>query len=273
MKGLYLYCLREKTGLSSPIVTKGVDGKGRVFTIPYRQLEAVVSKVSWAEFDSEEIQRKAHEDLGWIKEKSVAHEKVIEEAMINNSDVIGVIPMRFGTIFKEKANLQKALSQDYPMIKNLLERIRGKQEWSVKVYLADKEKFEQAIRQKNKSIKEKESEIASLPEGIAYFMEEQVREIIAKETEKELDNTVNGLFGRFSKHSVASVKNRILERELTGKREPMILNAAYLVSKENFDNFRREIEKVKKQIFRAGFCLEYSGPWPAFNFTSYPNND
>jgi hypothetical protein len=45
MKGLYLYCIREKTGASF-------------------------------------FSKKAREDLNWIKERALAHEKVIiEEAM------------------------------------------------------------------------------------------------------------------------------------------------------------------------------------------------
>jgi hypothetical protein len=272
MKGLYLYCLREKTEGSCPIVTKGINGKGRVFTVPYNELEAVVSDVSWEEFNSEEVQRKAREDLSWIKEKCIAHERVIEKAMQRNDRLLSVIPMRFGTIFKGKARLEENLEKDYPKIKKVLERIRHKQEWGVKVYLKDKKRFEQMIKEKNEAIKQKEKEIASLPEGIAFFMEEEIGEIIAQETKKELNSTVNGLFEKFAKKSAASVKNRILEKELTGKDEPMVLNAAYLVSKEKIDSFKREIEKVKKQMNGTGFYLEYSGPWPAFNFTSYQHN-
>jgi hypothetical protein len=68
---------------------------------------------------------------------------------------------------------------------------------------------------------------------------------------------------------VASVKNKLLARELTGKREPMVLNSAYLVSEEKIESFKQEIEELKKQVYAKGFSLEYSGPWPTFNFTSY----
>jgi len=269
MDGLYLYCLREKTKNSPAIFAKGINGKGEVFVFPYRRIEAVVSKVSLDEFGSEEIQRKAREDLNWIKEKGIAHERVIEEAMMNNGKVLSVIPMRFGTIFKEKAKLEETLNKDYPKLKEALERIRDKQEWSVKAYLMDKEKFEQAIKGKNETIGEKEKEIASLPEGMAFFMEEELKQVIAKEVDKELSNVVNSLFGRLSKQSVASIRSKILAKELTGRREPMVLNSAYLVSDERIESFKQEIEELKRQVYAKGFGLDYSGPWPAFNFTSY----
>jgi len=266
MDGLYLYCLREKTKDSPPILAKGVDGDGEVFVLPYRQLEAVVSKVCLEEFGSDEIPKKAQEDLSWIREKALAHEKVIEQAMRQNSKVLSVIPMRFGTIFKDGASLEKVLDKDYSKVEKNLERIRGKQEWSVKVYLMDREKFEQAVKEKSESIKEKEEEMASLPEGMAFFMEEELKEIIAKEVDKELGDVVTGFFDRLAKHTASSIKNRLLQKELTGRREPMVLNSAYLIQEKEIDDFKAEIEDLKREIQTQGFCLEYSGPWPPYNF-------
>jgi len=269
MEGLYLYCIRKRIDTSSPFSTKGIDEKGEVFVIPFRELEAVVSKVSIEEFSSEEIQKKAQEDLSWIKEKALAHERVIEEAMRKDDEVLSLIPMRFGTIFKEKERLEETLNKDYPKIREVLDKIRGKQEWSVKVYLKDREKFEQVIKEKNETIKEKEKEIASLPEGMAFFMEEELKEVVSKEVDKELNNIVEGLFESLGKQAVVSTKNKPLENELTGRQEPMILNAAYLISEEKIKDFKKAAEALNQQIQTNGFCLEYSGPWPAYNFTSY----
>lgn len=266
MDGLYLYCIREKTEETPPISAKGIDGKGRVFVLPYRDLEAVVSKVSLEDFASEEIQKKAREDLNWIKEKALAHEKVIEEAMMTNNRVLRVIPMRFGTIFKEKARLEETLNKDYSKLRKVLERIQRKQEWSVKVYLKDKKIFEQRIKERNETLKEKEKEIASMPEGMAYFVEEELKEVIAKEIEKELDNIVKFILGSLKKHTVAAIENKIIEKELTGRLEPMVLNAAYLVPEEKIEDFKKESENLNQEIKAMGLYLEYSGPWPPYNF-------
>ena len=87
MQGLYLYCIRKITQGAPEISTKGIDGKGEVFNIAYRGIEAVVSKVSLEEFASEEIQKKGREDLNWIKEKALIHESVIEEAIGKNDKI------------------------------------------------------------------------------------------------------------------------------------------------------------------------------------------
>jgi len=269
MEGLYLYCIKEKTEEHPTFSIKGIDGKGEIFTLTHHELEAVVSKVSLEEFVTSEIQKRSQDDLGWIKEKALAHEKVIEEAMRNKDNVLSVIPMRFGTIFKEQTSLEETLNENYAKMKEVLDKIRGKQEWSLKVYLKDKRKFEQVIKEKNEAIKEKEREIADLPEGMAFFMEEELKEVISDELDKELDNIAEGLFENIKKHAIASVKSKILEKELIGRQEPMVLNAAYLISEEKIEDFKKETQRLNQEIQANGFYLEYSGPWPAYNFTSY----
>jgi len=269
MEGLYLYCIREKTEDAPVISERGIDGKGEVFTLAYRELEIVVSKVSLEEFTSEEIQKKAQEDMSWIKEKAIIHEKIVEEAMKEDDKALSLIPMRFGIIFKDRERLEKTLNEDYCSIKEVLERIKDKQEWSVKVYLKDRKRIEQMIKEKSEVIKEKEKEIASLPEGMAFFMEEELKDVISKEMDNELNNIAEDLFESLSKQAVASVKSRILDKELTGRREPMILNFACLVPKGKIENFKAEAQCLNRQIQAKGFYLEYSGPWPVYNFTSY----
>ena len=49
----------------------------------------------------------------------------------------------------------------------------------------------------------------------------------------------------------------------------MVLNAAYLISNEKIEEFNKEAERLKQEIQSEGFSLEYSGPWPAYNFTKF----
>jgi len=177
--------------------------------------------------------------------------------------------MHFGTIFKEEASLKETLNKDYEKIKLVLDNIRGKKEYSLKVYLSDKKILEQTIKEANEVIKDKEKEIASLPEGLAFFMEEDLKEIIEREMSKELNNIMDSLFETLKKHSVDSVRNKVLEKELTGINMPMVLNAAYLITGEKIEAFKNEAENLKQEIQKKGFSLEYSGPWPVYNFSKY----
>ena len=196
---------------------------------------------------------------------------VVEEAMRKNGHILNLIPMRFGTIFKYKGRLEETLDKDYSKIKEILEEIRGRQEWSVKVYLGEREKYERMIKEKNETIREKEKEIASLPEGMAFFVEEEFKEVISKEVEKELNKMMEDLFESLKKQAVVSVKSKILGKELIGRQEPMVLNAAYLVLEEKMEDFKKEAEDLNHKMQEKGFFIEYSGPWPAYSFTHSPS--
>lgn len=273
MEGLYLYGIREKVEADLSISSKGIDGQGEVFALSCGELEAIVSKVSLREFASEEIQKKAGEDLNWIKEKAVTHEKIIEEVMKLDNRFLNLIPIRFGTVFKEQAHLEESLSKDYGKLKEILDRNRGKQEWSLKVYLRERRKIEQIIEEHNEIIKAKKKEIASLPEGLAFFKEEELRDEIVREFDKELEEIVEFIFENFKKHAEGAIKNTILAKEISGKREPMVLNAAYLVAEGNAGGFKKEIENFNQEMWVNGLYIEYSGPWPIYSFSGKMSNE
>jgi hypothetical protein len=266
---LYLYCIREKPDAAPVISTEGIDGKGKVFAIIHRQLEAVVSIVSLKEFGSAGVRKKAREDPIWIRKKALLHQRTIEAAAKMDDTRLNLIPMRFGIIFNGEKNLKTTLEKDYSGITEKLEKIRGKQEWGLKVYLKDKISFEESATEKNTRIKEKQKEVANLPEGAAFFAEEELKALIVKETAGELNDFSLGVFETFKNIAVDSVKNKNLGKELTGKSEPMVLNAAYLIPGESVADFKTEAEKVNRRIQKKGFYLEYSGPWPAYNFAGY----
>jgi len=267
MEGLYLYCVRKSLGTSSVFLTKGIDEKGEVFTRTYQGLEAVVSPVSLEEFSSETIRLKARSDLQWIKEKAILHETVIEEALRNGGERWSLIPMKFGTIFKEKG-LRETINKHHERFLEILEKLEGKQEWSVKAYLTDQNKFEKAMKENSSTIRDKEREIAGLPEGMAFFMEEELKDVVSREVNKELNQVIEGLYESLRRRAEESVQNHILEKELTGKREPMVFNAACLVALGKIEDFKKEAQRLNQEIRYKGLDLEFSGPWPAYHFAT-----
>jgi len=277
--GLYLYCIKGKS--DSKFSRAGIGG-GEIFTIPYQDLEAVASEVSLEEFGSEEIQKKAQEDLEWIRQKALGHQNVVGEAMgletppyplgenpLANKDLKPVIPMKFGIIFKTKEKLEEILKEHYNQFKEGLEKLKGKQEWSVKAYL-NRKAFEKEIKTASSVVQEKEKEIAQFPEGVAYFMQKRVDEVVSKEADKSLENYTESFFENLKKYTAAGTKGKILEKELTGNPLPMVFNAIFLVSEEKLKDFIKEIDNLNKEFKPKGFNFEYSGPWPPYHFVVKP---
>ena len=265
MKGFYLYgiCPFVKIKkLPDKDASEGIGG-GKVFRIPYQDIEAIVSGVSLKEFGSEEIQRKAAEDLEWIKDKALMHEKVIETVM-NSCGLI--IPMKFGTIFKERESLAGSLKKDYLKFKGLLGSLQGKEERSIKIYCQSK-LFEDEIKKSSSIIQNKLEEIKSLPAGRQYFLEDEVNEMAKKEARNSINNNYIPLFLEKLKGLAEELKeNKILGKELTQRRDPMVFNGTFLVKKEKVDKFQGEIQKLQAEYGKIGFAFESSGPWPPYNF-------
>ncbi|MFA5805909.1 MAG: GvpL/GvpF family gas vesicle protein [Melioribacteraceae bacterium] len=265
MDGLYLYCIRGEND-SSSFSLKGIDNMNEVYVIPYKELEAIVSRISLDEFDSEEIKRKAQENLDWIKEKIVIHEKVVEEAMKRNGKVMSVIPMKFGTIFAGEKRLIETLDKQCEQFKTALNKLEGKEEWGVKMYLTGKGQIEETIKTESEIIKEIERKIAGLPEGIAYFHESELKEAISNEVVKKINYTKKNIYKELKLNAEDAIECKILEKEITGRLESMILNASYLIKKEMVEEFIQSAERKNKELNPQGFSLEYSGPWPPYYF-------
>lgn len=264
MKGLYLYgvCPSAKnkrwrdTNLSQSI------GGGRVFRVPYKDIQAVASEVSLKEFGSKEIQGRAAEDLEWIKDKALTHEKVIEAAM-NYCGLI--IPMKFGTIFKDKKSLINSLEKDYLKFKNLLRSLRGKEERSVKIYLKS-QLLENEMKKKSLAIQRKLEEIKSSSTGRQYFLEEEINEMAQREASQSVNNYIPLFLEKLMGLAEEVKENKILGKELTQRNDPMIFNGAFLITKAKVDGFHEEIQNLQAEYGKIGFIFESSGPWPPYNF-------
>jgi hypothetical protein len=106
-----------------------------------------------------------------------------------------------------------------------------------------------------------------MPEGMAYFMEEELRQTVRREVDKASDAILEKCFGKLGEGTAESVKTKILDREMTGKAERMVFNAAFLIHAHRLDAFRKTLDGAAGELHTKGLRLEYSGPWPAFNFT------
>jgi hypothetical protein len=54
--------------------------------------------------------------------------------------------------------------------------------------------------------------------------------------------------------------------ELSGRRETMLLNGAYLVPVESQGRFAEAFEALRQEVGRDGIELVLTGPWPPYNF-------
>lgn len=255
---IYVYCVAQKEPNLPPHQYVRVG----VYSIYHKGFYAVASKVSKNEF-SEENLKKNLSDMKWTESKVRDHIKVINQIMETST----VIPFKFGTIFKTEDSLKKMLEDYSQQIKDNIVKLDGNQEWSVKIY-CDFKVLNEKISQISEKIKQLDQEILSSSHGKAFLLKKKRDELVTDEVDKKIIECGQYCFEKLKDCTVSTVINKLLPREVTEKENEMILNSAYLVSKEKVENFLDIVEDIKNKYNQSGFEFDCTGPWPPYNFTT-----
>ena len=113
---------------------------------------------------------------------------------------------------------------------------------------------------------DKKKEIASLPKGMDFFAKKQMKEVIKKKKNIELKRVLEEVFGSIQKPAFKVSLGKILDKALTGREEPMVLNTSLLVEEEKVGEFQKKVNKLKAQYQDLGLIIQESGPWPPYDF-------
>src|SRR5260370_7696342 len=106
----------------------GVDGSAK---IEASECAGGVWWIRWgAATDFEDNLTRNMENLDWLAEASVAHQRAIS-AITRETEIL---PARFGTIFRTEASLRKHVRSRVRDLKRDFERVKGADEWGVKVF-------------------------------------------------------------------------------------------------------------------------------------------
>lgn len=123
---LYLYGITELRPQFPELV--GVDRFARVESIECDGVFCWISRVPAVDFETNLPHNM--ENLDWLAETSVAHQRVIS-AIGQQTEIL---PARFGTVFRTEASLCKHVGKRTRGLKSDFARIKGADEWGVKVF-------------------------------------------------------------------------------------------------------------------------------------------
>jgi hypothetical protein len=223
------------------------------------ELAAVVSAVPLTDYSDEALQARLL-DATWIAVKAVRHETVIEYFAARAS----IIPLRFGTIYLQRARIEQMLSERSTELRVIIERLRGQEEWSINIF-CNHAKLMESITSLSPRLRELNEQAASASPGQSYLMRKKIDAMRADETHAEIKHVIANI-----EQALASVSNnvarlRVHEAETTEHGE-LVAKRAFLVAREHFSEFRAAAERVAQEYGASGIKLELTGPWPAYNF-------
>jgi hypothetical protein len=239
-EGKYVYCIiRSEEPLGFGPLGIGSE-PAEVHTVHYRDIAAVVSNTPMVVQDP-------------TRENVLAHQRVNERVMQHHT----VIPMSFGTVFKTDDDIIELLRSAYDAFSDVLKKMQDKFEFGLKV-LWDRDQMMSEIEAEDEDIHRLKNEISS-QKGSTYFARMQYGRLIDAALQARSERYVAEIFGALRSVSVASRSNKPI-----GDR--MIMNAAFLVSREMEPAFDERVKRIGQQLDKLTF--KYTGPWPPYNFVN-----
>lgn len=251
--GLYFYAICRGLPASQ------IEGETGIGGAPLRLVEdddlaAVVSEVDLEEFDEEGLRRNL-EDLAWLEQVAVAHDRVTRTV----AEQAPTAPLRLATVFRTEGSLREQMSQWQAAARRALDRVEGRSEWSVKAY-ADP----QAAAEGNDAGDTAAAE--GMGAGKAYLLKRRAATRQRESTLQEDAETAARMHDDLAAAAVAGRRLAPQDRRLTGHTGEMILNGTYLVENDRAAAFRETVDGVAGASSRIR--VELGGPWPPYSFAS-----
>jgi hypothetical protein len=254
---IYVFCIsRSPFGLVRNIKSKGLK------SLLFNDFYVIVKYVLESEF-SEENFKKNLSDIQWLESNAREHIRVISMIMEYST----VIPFKFGTIYNTKAGLRKFITDYSGSLNENFHHIKGKEEWSVKIY-CDRKALTGLIDELSEEAAALEKQIMVNSPGKAFLLRRKKTELIENEMDRLCKNYGQEYYDEFKNLSESASLNNLLPKELTGREDTMILNATFLVSKNKVTDFRSAVDTLRKKDGNSGLFIEATGPWPPFSFIS-----
>ena len=259
-----VYCVGEHDGLA-PLFEDGlpvaIETEARLEMELGDALAAVVSAVPLTDYGEDALQTRLG-DPTWTAVRAMRHEKVVEHFARRAS----VVPLRFGTIYLERESVRQMLAQRGSELHAIIERLRGREEWGVNA-LCDRRILVETITSLSLRLRELSEQAASASPGQSYLMRKKIEAMRVDEARIEIKRVAAKIESELSALSDGTARLRELNDE-SGEHNDLVAKFAFLVARTGFDEFRAAAERLAQEHAPAGFRLELTGPWPAYNFAA-----
>jgi hypothetical protein len=242
--GVYVYCIIESTEPRT-FGKLGIGGRSdEVFTVHYRDLAAVVSRAPLIVYDP-------------TRENALTHEHVQEVVM--NEHGFTPVPMSFGTLFKTDEDTVEFLKDTYDALRDVLLKMKDKLEFGLKVNW-DREQVLREIEEQNEEIRRLKAEIQTNTQSSTYFARMQLGRLVEQALADKSDSFVREIYDHLRDAAIASRSNKVIG-------DKMIMNAAFLVGRDQAEHFDAKVHDIGKK-FEGTLSFRYTGPWPPYNFVT-----
>lgn len=241
--GRYLYGIIP-CGEVRSFDVQGIHEQGReVYTIPYRDLAAVVSDSPQEAYDS-------------TRRHMLAHTRVLEALMREYS----VLPIRFGIVAPDVDTVrEQLLARHYDHLRVQLDGLCNRIELGLKVFWTAEDMLRR-IADENPAIKALRDSLSGRSFESTYYERIRLGEMVEHALNARRDHDAEMFLSALRPLAVATVT-------LPVRADRMVLNAAFLVEREREAEFDEVVRWFGERL-EDQFMFKYVGPVPPYNFVS-----
>jgi hypothetical protein len=236
-----------RAGAGRVLPDEGVHG-APVHRVPCDGYDVLCSRHSATELGEPAWQAEG-QNPQWLALVAQQHHAVLQEVVLTTD----VLPLRLPGVYADEETLCRALRESADALDASFDVLHGSVEWGVKVF---------------------QTEPASVPEQQARPATGRDYLRLRADQAKQQQTDGNARYAAMTEiHqtlatvSVRSAVSPVQDRALSGRSTPMLLNAAYLVSRARRDDFFAAVDDLVGRFAGSGFALEVTGPWPPYNFS------
>ncbi|EFO79421.1 Gas vesicle synthesis GvpLGvpF [Oscillochloris trichoides DG-6] len=241
--GKYLYAIIRCSEIRV-IAARGIHEDGpRVYTIPYRDVAAVVSDSPCEEYESS-------------RRNMLAHTRVLEAVMQQYT----VLPISFGMVAPDTATIcDQMLARSYDDLVSQLNDLDGRIELGLKVFWTD-EQFFREIADEEPAIRELRDSIVGKPAERTYYERIRLGEMVEAAIAQRRDADSERILSTLRPLAQALITQPILT-------DRMVVNAAFLLKREDEARFDAAVRDLDAQ-FGTRMLFKCVGPVPPYNFVN-----
>lgn len=254
---LYLYGIAPGDAAEPGPELEGLEGAA-VRLVRASGVSAIVSEVPADAYSDAELNARL-EDLAWVGERGVAHERVLDAF----AAVGPVLPLSLFSLHHDEDRLRERIEGSADRYAALLERLAGRREWGIKLWR--RQDAGDHVDRLSPALAALGKEMEDAPPGRRYLLErkrDNIRGDELRTASKRLAHRVYGLLSEAAEHSVSSP---LPATQPDGSRA-LLLSAAFLVPDAEFQDFHRSVSEIAHEAAAVGFDVEFTGPWPPYHF-------
>lgn len=241
----------------APADLEGIGGsRVEVFDLD-AEFRGVGSMVPATRYAPERVEASL-EDLRWVAEQGVAHERVVAWFV----DHAEIVPVPLFTFYSGPAALREEARERAAEIRARLARFAGRREWDLKVAFDASVALAHA-GQLSEAVRALDAEIAEAAPGKQYLLRRKRDNLAREEVSASSRRVARELLDEIRPLVEEVVQLPLPRADLD---LPVVMNAALLVPRENERALTETLAARSSELAAIGVRADFSGPWAPYRF-------